>query len=69
MTSCNDNVFDCFDKLNSKVTLLLGNDEWKGAVFEAFERIGEVDDGGYGLQIAVDNKDSKLLKPLFLECL
>lgn len=40
---------------------LTDNNSWKNSVYDAFQRIIEVNDGNYGLQIAIDQKDEALL--------
>lgn len=46
--------------LEEKVQRLIGFDDWKTAVFNAFEAIVVKNDGGYGLKVAIDNDTDKI---------
>lgn len=57
------NLAEVLTKLNEKVSPFTQNKLWKEKVYDAFQRIIEVNDGDYGLKIALDKKDESLLKP------
>lgn len=50
-------------KLNEKIASFTENSLWKNRVYDAFQRIIDVNDGNYGLKIALDEKDEALLNP------
>lgn len=57
------NLTDALTKLEEKIPNYFDNGSWQNSVDNAFLRIIEVNDGHYGLQIAIENKDKYLLKP------
>lgn len=57
------NVSEGLLNLEEKLKEFDGSDEWIRAVYDTFERIAEVNDGHYGLRIALDKKDELLFRP------
>ncbi|MBD8523835.1 hypothetical protein [Lysinibacillus fusiformis] len=49
--------------LEEKIKDIADNEKWQSAVYDGFDCIYEVNDGGYGLKIAVDAKKAELMKP------
>lgn len=45
-------LLEVLESLDEKIKPLVENDEWQKAVYNAFERIVEVNDGAYGLAAA-----------------
>jgi len=54
------------EQLNRDVKPFVGNETWRTRIYLAFERIMIVNDGNYGLRIAVQSKDDVLLEPVNL---
>lgn len=54
---------DVIEQLNWHVKPFVENEAWRTHIFLAFECIMLVNDGNYGLRIAVQNKEAALLKP------
>ncbi|WP_240416701.1 hypothetical protein [Paenibacillus periandrae] len=58
------NFMDALSKLEHKLEPFINSEKWINGVFSAIERIAEVDDGHYGIEIAVEqDKESILYKP------
>lgn len=57
---------EVIEQLNRHVKPFVENETWRARVSLAFERITELNDGNYGLRIAVQNKEATLLKPTHL---
>jgi len=58
------NLIEALTKLEEKIPNYFENRSWQDSVYYAFMRIIEVNDGNYGLQIAIEeNKDKYLLEP------
>ncbi|MDF2646180.1 MAG: hypothetical protein K0Q73_1985 [Paenibacillus sp.] len=58
------NFTEALSKLEHKLELFINNEKWLSGVFYAIERITEVNDGHYGIQIAVEqDKERILFKP------
>jgi hypothetical protein len=57
------NLSEVLTKLEEKISNYIDNSSWQKSVDNAFLRIIEINDGHYGLQIAIENKDKYLLKP------
>lgn len=57
---------DIIKQLNQRVQPFVENETWRVRISLAFERITEVNDGDYGLRVAVQSKDAVLLEPLDL---
>lgn len=49
--------------LEEKIKDMADNEKWRSAVYDGFECIYEMNDGYYGLKIAVDAKKAELMKP------
>jgi len=56
------NLTEIIEALNTKIKDFVEDSSWRNDVFEAFQRIIEVNDGRYGLQIAIDEQDKALIE-------
>jgi hypothetical protein len=53
-------VSEGLEMLDEKIKELEDNEDWKRSVADVFERITEVNDGSYGLSIAVNEKKENI---------
>ncbi|MFD2614739.1 hypothetical protein [Paenibacillus gansuensis] len=57
-----DSISEALQLLEEKVTRLIGDVEWKDCVFTGFQEICGKDDGGYGLENAIENDAEGIYK-------